>query len=327
VVAPKNGIATIEKIAVNAVMAGAKPEYLPVIIAAMEAVTDRGYDLLHVTASTGSFTLQILVNGPIAREIAMNSGTGLLGYGWRSNNTIGHAVRLCLINLGLVWPGENDMALLGRPSSHTYLTFAENEEQSPWEPYHVSLGYDPEQSCVTVSTAMSYPIVLGGGAVEPWTPQTILDNMVAAIGRGRAYVISWKAGSAIPSPLRHTFVLHPEFAVELNGLSFNRKRLQQYLYEHSRIPYDELTPDEIRSFQRRIASGEIPEDRAAVFAGELRPGGRVPLLLKPEDCHIVVAGGIPGYSFGTSYFSIPPYSATAVRTKLVCGATLTKAGR
>ena len=112
-------MATIEKIAINAVMAGAKPEYLPVIIAAMEGLTDKSYDLLHVMASTGSFTLQIIVNGPIAKEINMDSGIGLLGYGWRANNTIGHALRLSLINLGHLWPGENDMALLGRPSSPT----------------------------------------------------------------------------------------------------------------------------------------------------------------------------------------------------------------
>ena len=131
-IAPKNGIATIEKIAVNAVMAGARPEYLPVIITILEAVSDPRFDLLHMTASTGSFSLQIMVNGPIAERIHLNSGIGLMGYGWRANNTIGHAVRLCLINLGHVWPAENDMALIGRPSSHTCHVFAENERQSPW---------------------------------------------------------------------------------------------------------------------------------------------------------------------------------------------------
>ena len=140
-VAPKNGKATIEKIAINAAMAGARPEYMPVIIAAMEALTDKSYDLLHVMASTGSFTLQIIVNGPIGEEIGMNSGIGLLGYGFRANNTIGHALRLSLINMGHLWPGENDMALLGRPSSHTFYVFSENERNDPWEPYHVSLGY------------------------------------------------------------------------------------------------------------------------------------------------------------------------------------------
>ena len=143
-VAPKNGIATIEGIAINSVMAGARPEYLPVIIAAMEGLTDRRYDLLHMMASTGSFTLQIIVTGPIAEEIGMNADIGLLGHGWRSNNTIGHAVRLCLTNIGLSWPRENDMAVMGRPWPHTFLTFAENHAKSPWPPYHTSVGFEAD---------------------------------------------------------------------------------------------------------------------------------------------------------------------------------------
>jgi hypothetical protein len=84
-VAPKNGIATVEKIAINAVLAGAKPEYLPVILAAMEGLTDKNFDLLHIATSSGSFTLLIMVNGPIAKEIHMNPGIGFLGYGWRAS--------------------------------------------------------------------------------------------------------------------------------------------------------------------------------------------------------------------------------------------------
>ena len=213
-VAPKNGIATIERIAVNSVMAGARPEYLPVIIAAMEGLTDRRFDLLHMTASTFSFMFEIVVTGPIAEEIGINAGIGLLGYGWRPNNTIGHAIRLCLINIGMVWPQENDMALMGRPSSHTFQTFGENQAKSPWEPYHVSLGFEARDSCVTVATAMSHnspgaTTVFGGGAVEPWTPQIILDNMVNAIARGRSGMTVWKLGSVIPSPQRHNIILHP----------------------------------------------------------------------------------------------------------------------
>lgn len=331
-VAPKNGIATIEKIAINAVMAGAKPEYLPVIIAAMEGLADKNFDLLHVMTSTGSFTLQILVNGPIAKEIGINSGIGFLGYGWRANSTIGHAVRLSLINLGHLWPAENDMALLGRPSSDTFHTFAENEENSPWEPYHVSLGYKKENSCVTVSTVGSYSslgsvTVFGGGAVTPWTPESILDNIVKFMSRDRAFMTIWKHGTAIPSPARHTLLLHPEFAMELNRRGITRKSLQEYLYERTRIPYEELNAREIEAIKRRIGAGEIPQDRIALFKEALRIGGKVPLLERPEDSQIIVAGGIPGYTLGMFYFSTPIYSATAVQTKLVRGATLTKAGR
>jgi len=97
-VAPGRGVATVEKVAVNAVMAGAKPEYLPVIIAAMEGLTDEDFDVLHMQASTGNFTLAIILTGPLGKEINMNSGIGYLGHGWRANSTIGRAVRLCLLN-------------------------------------------------------------------------------------------------------------------------------------------------------------------------------------------------------------------------------------
>ena len=283
--------------------------------------------------STGSFTLQIVLDGPMAKEIGMSSGIGLLGYGWRANNTIGHALRLCLINLGHLWPAENDMALIGRPSSHTFYVLAENDENSPWEPYHVSIGYKKDESCVTVHTVGSYSASgsgltsFGGGAVFPWTPQEILDNMVKTIMLGRANITIWKLGGAVPSPARHFLVLHPEFAMEMDRLGFTRKKMQEYLYEKTRLPYEQLTPKEIQAFERRIKAGEIPEDRVAVFKEALKPGGKVPLLLRPEDCYIFVAGGIPGYTFGTSYFSVPPHGATAAATKRIRGATLTKAGR
>jgi hypothetical protein len=332
IVAPKNGIATLERIAVNSVMAGAKPEYLPVIVTAMEALTDKRFDLLHMTTSTGSFTLQIVVTGPIAEEIGMNAGIGFLGYGWRSNNTIGHAIRLCLINIGMVWPQENDMALMGRPSSHTFQTFAENQAKSPWEPYHVSLGFETGDSCVTVATAMSHnspgaTIVFGGGAVEPWTPQIILDNIVNAIARGRSGMTVWKLGSVIPSPQRHNIFLQPELAIELDRLGYTRKSLMEYLYGRASVPFEDLTPAEKQSVERRIADGEIPQSCVAAFKKGLKPGGRVPVLNSPEDCHIMVAGGAPGYSFGTSYFSIPPYAATSIQTKKIHGATLTRTGK
>lgn len=256
-VAPKNGTATIEKIAVNAVMAGAKPEYLPVILAAMEGLTDKTFDLLHVATSSGSFSLLIMVNGPIAKEINMNSGIGFLGYGWRANNTIGRAVRLSLINLGHLWPAENDMALIGRPSSHTFYTFAENEENSPWDPYHVSLGFKKEDSCVTVSTVGGYEgglTVYGGGAVATWSAKSILDKIIGEISADRKMFGLFKRGVANPTahPRKHVIVLAPECAIELQRLGYSRESLQKYLYDRTCVPYEELKPEEVRALEERI---------------------------------------------------------------------------
>ncbi|MEJ2245876.1 MAG: hypothetical protein P8Y80_07350 [Acidobacteriota bacterium] len=140
-ISPRNGMATVEKIAINAVMAGAKPEYLPVIIAVIEGLADERFDELHFLTSTGSFNLVITMSGPIVKEIGMNPGLGLWSYGNRANSTIGRAVRMSMINMGHLWPGVNDMALVGRASPHTFLVIAENQELRPWEPYHVSTGF------------------------------------------------------------------------------------------------------------------------------------------------------------------------------------------
>jgi len=339
-VAPKNGTATVEKIAINAVMAGAKPEYLPVIIAAMEGLTEKSFDLLHLSTSSGSFTLIIMVNGPIAKEINMNSRIGFLGHGWRANNTIGRAVRLSMLNIGHLWPAENDMALIGRPSSHTFYTFAENEENSPWEPYHVSLGYKKEESSVTVSTIGSYEggmTIYGGGAVAIWTAKSILEKMVADIGGNRRIFALFKRGVANPSahPRKHIFLIHPECAIELQRLGYTRESLQKYLYERTSIPYEDLSQDEIKGIQERIEasvaggiilSDVIPQSRLPVFKEALKPGGKVPIVVSPEDIHIIVAGGIPGYTFGISYIRAP-YTFSSHQIRPIHGATLTQAGR
>ena len=225
-VAPKNGIATIEKIAVNAVMAGARPEYLPVIIAAMEGFTDKNYDLTHMQASTGSFTPVVVVSGPIAKELNFNSGIGLLGHGWRANSTVGRALRLCLLNLGKTWPAINDMALTGRLAAYTYFTFAENHDLSPWEPYNASLGYKPEDSTVTVATTGN-PGVLGGGAVAPWTGQGELDTIVARISHlGLAWFYSQS----------HVIVFHPNCAADLAKAGYTRKGVQDWLSKMRAFP-------------------------------------------------------------------------------------------
>ncbi len=330
----RNGIATIEKVAINAVMAGAKPEYLPVIITAMECLTEES-TFTHMMSSEGSFTLMIMVSGPIARELNMNSGVGLLGHGWRANNTIGRAIRLNLINIGYLWPGEIDMALIGRPSSHTFYTFAENIEQSPWETFNEGLGYKPEDSCVTVSTVASGGgigmKIYGGGVVEPWDAKSVLNDIVKDIAADRGTFAQYKVGVANPAAhlRKHIIVIHPEFAIMLQRLGFSSKQnLRDYLYENTKVPYEELSSQELQGINDRINTkapdidifyphDAIPEKRIPVIVASLKPGGKVPVV-NPEDIHIIVSGSIPGYSFGMSYFR------TAHRTKLIKGAKLTK---
>jgi hypothetical protein len=331
----RKGIATVKKIAINAVMAGAKPEYLPVIISAMECLTEEG-TYTHMMSSEGSFTLMIMVSGPIGKELNMNSGVGLLGHGWQANNTIGRAVRLSLINIGYLWPGEIDMALIGRPSPHTFYTFAENIEQSPWETFNEDLGYKPEDSCVTVDTVMGGlgMRIYGGGVVEPWDVKPVLNSIVQDVAADRGTFAQYKVGVANPMAhlRKHIIIIHPELAIMLQRIGFNSKRsLRDYLYERTLVPYEELSEQEIQGIYDRITTtppdidiffphDAIPKNRVPVIKDSLKPGGKVPVV-NPEDIHIVVSGSIPGYSFGMSYFR------TAHKTKLIRGATLTKSGR
>lgn len=148
-VPPNMAPATVEKIAINAVMAGCKPEYLPVVIAAIEAVCTDEFNIHGVLATTHFPTPVIIVNGPIRDRIGMNYRINALGQGNRANATIGRAVQLVVRNVGGGRPGEVDRAVLGQPGKYT-LCFAEFEERSNWEPLHVERGFKRNDSTVTV---------------------------------------------------------------------------------------------------------------------------------------------------------------------------------
>ncbi|HEY8812960.1 MAG TPA: thioredoxin family protein [Candidatus Dormibacteraeota bacterium] len=148
-VPPDLASCTVEKVAVNAVMAGCRPEYLPVVLAALEGACTDDFNMHGLLATTFFSGPVLIVNGPIAREIGMNSAVNVLGQGNRANLTIGRALQLVVRNVGGGVPGGVDRATLGSPGKLSFC-FAEREEDSPWEPLHVELGYRPEQSTVTL---------------------------------------------------------------------------------------------------------------------------------------------------------------------------------
>ena len=154
---PGHGIATIEKVAVAAVMAGCLPDYMPVVLAAVKAVIDPVFDLTEMQATTHCTAPLIIVNGPARHNCGpISSSYGALGPGHRANASIGRALRLAMINIGGGRPGTSDMALLGHPGKFTFC-LAEDEENSPFPPMHVDLGFDPDDSVVTVIGAKTAP--------------------------------------------------------------------------------------------------------------------------------------------------------------------------
>ena len=148
-IAPGFGAATVERIAINAVMAGCDPEYLPVLIAAVEAVADREFNLQGIQATTNPVAVWMIVNGPLADELGVNAAFNCLGQGTWANATLGRALRLVLQNIGGALPGEMDRATQGQPGKYTFCC-AENEAANPWEPLHVERGFTRDESTVTV---------------------------------------------------------------------------------------------------------------------------------------------------------------------------------
>src|SRR5207302_5216517 len=151
-VPPNYGRATVEKIAINAVMAGCRPEYLPVVLAAVEAVCDEAFDLHGVSATTNAPAPLIVVNGPIRRVLDINCGAGLFGPGWRANATIGRALRLVCVNVGGARPGVVSMSTFAHPGRYTYC-IGEHEEASPWESLAVEHGFAPGDDTVALLAA------------------------------------------------------------------------------------------------------------------------------------------------------------------------------
>ena len=139
VIPPLNGVATVEKIAANAVMAGCLPDYFPLVLAAVRGMTRAGYNLAGLQTTTGNIAPLAIVNGPCRNGLGINYGANVLGQGWRANATIGRAIRFVMTNIGGARPGIFDKSTMGQPAKYTFC-FAENEEESPWQPLHVERG-------------------------------------------------------------------------------------------------------------------------------------------------------------------------------------------
>src|SRR5216684_7748138 len=146
---PCYGEATVEKVAINAVMAGCKPEYFPVVLAGVEALCDERLCAHGLNVTLFSAAPWAIINGPVRLQIGLNCEHNALGHGFRANATIGRALRLAIMNIGGAKPQQITKATMGHSAQYTFCV-GENEEESPWEPLHVEKGFRPEQSTVTL---------------------------------------------------------------------------------------------------------------------------------------------------------------------------------
>lgn len=281
-IAPRQGAATVEKLAINAVMAGCLPEYFPVVIAAVKAITQPQFNLLGVQATTAAASPVLIINGPIRNAIDINCRRGCMGPGFRANATIGRAVRLILLNIGGGKPGEVDKANHGMPGKFTFC-FGELEEETPWQPLHVDHGYESEQSTVTA--------VAGLGTQPLHATFRTPESVIHMVADGMAcYGNGYLRGTGNP-----VVVFTPGFGRMFAEHGWTKKRVQEELFERTKIPLSRL-PQE-----RQLAN--------PVYSDWERSRS-IQLCREPDDILIVIAGGPEAYQ--VTYISVFPSSLMAI---------------
>ena len=284
-VPPRMRQATVEKVAINAVMAGCRPEYFPVVLAALDAALDPQCRLYGIRTATNNGTPLVIVNGPIAKHLHLNSKGNVFGQGWRANATIGRALQLILRNIGGDAPGETDMSTQGQPGKFTFC-IAENEDESPWTPFHVERGYRADESAVTVIGASAGHNMFTYGCE---TGAELLDHFVGAMtALGHNNVIF---------PTGPLLVLGPEHAGVLARDGYDKQSIREYVFEHARIPLSRFPERTVRGLKHR---------RSRWFA-EVNDPHRIGVADHPSHINIVVAGGAGIHSqFVPTSFSLGP---------------------
>ncbi|MGH3342086.1 MAG: thioredoxin family protein [Carbonactinosporaceae bacterium] len=273
---------TVEKVAVNAVLAGCRPDYLPVVLAAVEAACTDRFNAHGVLATTWAAGPAIVVNGPVARQIGMNSGVNALGQGNRANATIGRALQLTIRNVGGGRPGGVDRATLGNPGKYTFC-FAEHEEGSPWEPLAVARGLPPGVSAVTVFAAEG--------------PRGVADQVSrtpTSLSRSLAAALRTVAHPKLPGAFDALLVVSPEHARVFAQAGWSRKRLTDEL--HGLL---QLTPAEVERGAGGIDEG-VPPGSATQPVPKFRAGGLLVVHAGgPAGLFSAVIGGWSGGSRGS----------------------------
>jgi hypothetical protein len=265
-VPPDMGEATLERVAACAVLAGCRPAYFPVVVAACQAALDPAFNLHGQAVTTQPAGQLVVVNGPVREAIGLNGGMGALGPGFRANLTIGRALRLLVTLTGGGMPGKLDRATLGHMGKVGFC-IAEDEEVSPWEPLHVERGFQPGQSVVTV---------IGSDA-----PLSISDHR-SRTPEDLAWVLAWAAASAWSTnwwPLEEpsVFVICPEHAEMFRAAGWTKQQLRHFMFGAVHKPAAELRRGETTPF---------------VHAAD--PAAQVRKWASPEAIVLIVAGGEAG---------------------------------
>jgi len=301
VMEPGFGLATVEKIAINAVMAGCRPEQLPVLLAVIDCLAQPEMNHRDMQVSGHTESSLILVNGPIAKKAGINFGTTAMGPGVvnSANTAIGRALRLCLINIGYCNAGAGDPNFIGLPTKFG-MCIAENEEVSPWQPYHMDRGFQREESAVTVCTVTGPTTIIDSASRSH---EDTLDNIASMMFYRNAGAGGWIRGLqsaqightnrrvSFQSPY-HPIILSPSRAVIMAEAGMSKQDAQEWLHQKCRV-----------SMKSLLGGREIPKDENGKWLHhpelqhlENDPDATIPALQNPEQYLLFVTGGSTHYA-------------------------------
>ena len=263
---PRRVIPTLRNIAANAVMAGCDPEYFPAVVSAVRAVLNPDYNLHGTLATTHPCAQVMIVNGPARQRLGINCGSNCFGQATKANATIGRALQLTLLNVGGAKPGEMDRSTQGSPAKYSFC-FGENEEESPWEPYHVRRGFDAGDSVVTVMAGEGPHNINDHSSTSA---SGILTTVAGAVSETGANVISGDAPYFV--------ILGPEHAKTIHRDGWSIEDIQERLFAQTAIDIDRVSEEQQKYYESRTSNLK---------------NGRYHLSRNPGDIQILVAGG-PG---------------------------------
>ncbi|MBM4266677.1 MAG: hypothetical protein FJ144_08710 [Deltaproteobacteria bacterium] len=289
-VEPRRGEATVEKVAINAVLAGCVPEVFPVVLAAVEAVIQPEFNLYAVNTTTCCATPALMINGPARRTLGIECGYSCLGHNGRANATIGRALRLVLRNVGGAVPGTGSKSCFGQPG-RVSLCFGEWEERSPWEPFHVRRGFAADENVITATCATGTQDIADVFAETGDELADVLAHGIDWIGNNKVLVPQGDGDMLL--------LLCPDFAYKIARDGYSVPDLQQMLFERTRTPIERWP----KAYWPKL------EER-----GYVESDGTVPLAARPDQFLIAVAGGESGHhavyfcTFGLTWTVSRPFS-------------------
>jgi hypothetical protein len=269
---PRWTLLTVEAAAANAVMAGCRPEHLPMVIQSIEAMLPvPEVNLSGIQVTTHPVSPMCMVSGSIAQELGIWGGVGCLGPGWPGNAAVGRAIRLILMNGGGARPGGMDAATMGQPGKFSFC-FSENEANSPWEPYRVEHGFAEWNTTITLVGAEAPHNINDHGSTDAEGILRTLAGSMTSAGNNNMY---WLGDAFL--------ILGPEHAETMAREGLSKQDVKRELHRRARFPVDQMSPRQFQHYRSWIDEHELDH---FVDAND-----RLALVRNPEDIHIVVAGG------------------------------------